>query len=62
MNLQPRDTYEKLEFDKILLLLEEQCNGEMGRTMIRETQPSTKVTHINRMLDEVAAFKQGTEE
>lgn len=62
MNLQPRDTYEKLEFDKILLLLEEQCNGEMGRIMIRETQPSTKVTHINRMLDEVAAFKQGTEE
>ena len=62
MNLQPRDTYEKLEFDKILHLLEEQCNGDMGRTLIRETQPSVKVTHINRMLDEVAEFKQGTDE
>lgn len=62
MNLQPRDTYEKLEFDKILLLLEEQCNGDMGRTLIRETEPSIKVTHINRMLDEVAEFKQGTDE
>ncbi|TXF91814.1 endonuclease MutS2 [Neolewinella aurantiaca] len=62
MNLQPRDTYEKLEFDKILHILEEQCNGEMGRMLIRETQPSVKVTHINRMLDEVAEFKQGTEE
>ena len=62
MNLQPRDTYEKLEFDKILHLLEEQCNGDMGRTLIRQTQPSVKVTHINRMLDEVAEFKQGTDE
>lgn len=60
MNLLPKDTYEKLEFDKVLALLEEKSNGEMGRQIIREMEPSTKVTHINRMLDEVAEFKQGT--
>lgn len=62
MNLLPRDTYEKLEFDKILALLEEQCNGEMGRQLVRDMVPSVKVTHINRWLDEVAEFKQGTAE
>lgn len=60
MNLLPRDTYEKLEFDKILALLEEQCNGDMGRQLVRDMVPSVKVTHINRWLDEVAEFKQGT--
>jgi len=60
MNLLPRDTYEKLEFDKILALLEEQCNGEMGRQLVSDMVPSVKVTHINRWLDEVAEFKQGT--
>jgi len=60
MNLLPKDTYEKLEFDKILALLEEQCNGEMGRQLVRDLVPSVKVTHINRWLDEVAEFKQGT--
>jgi DNA mismatch repair protein MutS2 len=62
MNLQPRDTYEKLEFDKVLKLLEEQCNGEMSRDMVREMKPSTGVRQINRWLDEVDEFKQGTEE
>ena len=60
MNLLPRDTYEKLEFDKILTLLEEQCNGEMGRQLVNDMVPSVKVTYINRWLDEVAEFKQGT--
>ena len=60
MNLLPQDTYEKLEFDKILALLAEQCNGEMGRSLVADLAPSTKVTHVKRMLDEVAEFKQGT--
>jgi DNA mismatch repair protein MutS2 len=60
MNLLPKDAYEKLEFDKIIALLEEQCNGDMGRQIVREMEPSLKVTHIKRMLDEVAEFKQGT--
>jgi len=60
MNLLPRDTYEKLEFDKVLALLEALCNGEMSRRMVRDMAPSTGVREINRRLDEVAEFKQGT--
>lgn len=60
MNLLPKDAYEKLEFDKVVNLLEAQCNGDMGSQLVRDMVPSLKVTHINRMLDEVAEFKQGT--
>ena len=62
MQLLPADTYEKLEFDKVLTLLEAQCNGELGRQAARELTPSVKITEINRWLDEVAEFLQGTEE
>jgi len=62
MTLLPRDTYEKLEFDKILLLLEEKCTGEMGQSFVRNLEPSTSVREINRWLDEVAEFKQGTDD
>ncbi|MFT7120785.1 MAG: DNA mismatch repair protein MutS2 [Neolewinella sp.] len=59
MKLLPRDAYEKLEFDKILVLLEEKCNGELGREIVRDLAPSIKVHEINRWLDEVMEFKQG---
>lgn len=62
MQLLPRDAYEKLEFDKILLLLEEKCSGELGRSIIRDLTPSTKVREVNRWLDEVMEFKQGTDD
>ncbi len=62
MQLLPNDTYEKLEFDRILALLEEQCNGDLGRSYARTLEPSGGVRQINRWLDEVAEFKQGTAE
>ncbi|MCP9235085.1 endonuclease MutS2 [Lewinella sp. JB7] len=62
MQLLPEDTYEKLEFDKVLALLERQCNGEIGRRAARELRPSLKVTEVNRWLDEVLEFRQGTDE
>ena len=62
IQLLPGDTYEKLEFDKVLLLLEAQCQGEMGRAAARELVPTDKVTEINRWLSEVNEFRQGTEE
>ncbi|MEM9260976.1 MAG: endonuclease MutS2, partial [Bacteroidota bacterium] len=60
MKLRPADTYEKLEFDKVLQLLEEKCAGELGRSYARTLEPSTGFHEINRWLDEVAEFKQGT--
>lgn len=46
----------------MLLLLEEKCNGELGRSIVRHLAPSTKVREINRWLDEVMEFKQGTDD
>lgn len=46
----------------MLLLLEEKCNGELGRSIVRDLEPSTKVREINRWLDEVMEFKQGTDD
>ena len=62
MQLLPADTPDKLEFDKVLALLERQCNGDLGRAAALALQPSVKVTEINRWLDEVSEFRQGTEE
>ena len=62
MTLLPKDVYEKLEFDKVLRLLEEKCSGELGRAAARELSPSTGVREIQRWLDEVAEFTQGTDE
>ncbi|MEL7160335.1 MAG: endonuclease MutS2, partial [Bacteroidota bacterium] len=62
MQLLPADTYEKLEFDKIIALLAERCAGEMGRGFAQSLEPSTGVRQINRWLDEVAEFKQGTDD
>ena len=60
MTLLPSDTYEKLEFDKILRLVEANCMGDIGRALIRNLAPSTKFRQVNRWLDEVAEFQQGT--
>ncbi|MBB4077829.1 DNA mismatch repair protein MutS2 [Lewinella aquimaris] len=62
MQLLPEDTFEKLEFDKVLTLLERQCNGEIGRQAARDLMPSVKVTEVNRWLDEVTEYRQGTDE
>ncbi|PPK86664.1 DNA mismatch repair protein MutS2 [Neolewinella xylanilytica] len=62
MQLLPADTLEKLEFDKILALLERHCNGDLGREAALSVTPSTKVTEINQWLDEVTEFRQGTED
>ena len=62
MQLLPGDTYEKLEFDKVLSLLERQCNGEIGRQAARDLVPSTELTVVNQWLNEVAEFRQGTDE
>ena len=62
MQLLPRDAYEKLEFDKILKLIEEKCSGDIGRSLARELVPSVKVRQVNRWLDETMEFKQGTDD
>lgn len=56
MQLQPRDLYEKLEFNKILDLLEAECYGELGKAKVRALSPLTDPSRIQRLLDETAEF------
>jgi len=57
MRLEPRDLYEKLEFDKIIALLEKECYGDLGRDAIRALPVMTDVALIERQLNEVWEYK-----
>jgi len=58
MQLEPRDLYEKLEFDKVLRLVEAECLGELGREEVMKIRPLTRKAKIDRLLREVEEFKR----
>jgi DNA mismatch repair protein MutS2 len=53
MQLEPRDLYEKLEFDKIIELTAKECLGELGASCIAKLTPSSDMSDIDRQLKEV---------
>jgi DNA mismatch repair protein MutS2 len=57
MRLEPKDLCEKLEFDKIISLLENECLGELGRNAIRHLSFLTDVKSIEQRLREVSEYK-----
>lgn len=57
MLLEPKDLYERLEFDKVLELLEQECLGELGREAVQAIQPDTRRGSIEQRLLEVHDFK-----
>ncbi len=57
MQLEPKDLYEKLEFDKVLVLLEKECHGDLGREAVRAMPVMTEVVAIERQLNEVWEYK-----
>jgi DNA mismatch repair protein MutS2 len=57
MQLEPRDLYEKLEFDKIIELTAKECLGELGAARIHAMMPSNKMEEIDRQLKEVDELK-----
>lgn len=57
MLLEPKDLYERLEFDKVLELVEQECLGELGREAVRAMVPDTRLGSIEQRLKEVSAFK-----
>lgn len=61
MLLEPGDLYEKLEFEKIIALLDRYCLGEQGRVRIHELAPVTDLAVINGWLAEVDEFKRTLE-
>lgn len=62
MQLEPKDLYEKLEFDKILHLLEEACLGDLGKAKVQEIKPEVEKVIIERKLGEVNEYKLSIEE
>jgi len=62
MRFIPTDVYEKLEFDKVLELLERQCLGELGVERVRNIEIHHHAFIINTLLDEVFEYKLATEE
>ena len=62
MLLEPSDLYEKLEFDKILELIEEACLGNLGKEKVRLIRPATDKASIEQKLEEVYEFKRSVED
>ena len=57
MQLEPKDLYEKLEFDKVLALLKEYCLGEQGKEAAEKIALEVEPFLIERKLKEVDEFK-----
>ncbi len=57
MLLEPKDLFEKLEFDKILELLESNCLGKLGKIAVQNLELFTEITVISRLLFEVDEYK-----
>jgi DNA mismatch repair protein MutS2 len=57
MRLEPNNLLEKLEYDKIIALLDRECLGELGRAAIHRLPFMTDVAEIERKLKEVNEYK-----
>ncbi len=62
IQLVPNDLFQKLEFDKILELLVENCLGELGKEAIKNQAIFTDKVTIERLLKEVNEYKFSIEE
>jgi DNA mismatch repair protein MutS2 len=61
MRLEPKDLFEKLEFDKVIGLVEAECLGELGQLQARKIQPLNHREDIIDRLKEVAEYKRSVE-
>ena len=61
MDLQPRDLYEKLEFDKVIALLERECSGELGVAYFENLRPESDLKSIEKKLKETKELKLALE-
>lgn len=61
MNFEPRDVFQKLEFDKILDLLEKEALTPMAAGELQALKPSTSFVQIDLLLRETREFKLALE-
>ncbi len=57
MQFEPKDIFEKLEFDKVKELLVKECLGDLGKEEINSLRLSTDANRIKRQLEEVLEYK-----
>lgn len=57
MKFEPKDVFRKLEFDKVLDLLEKEALTPMAAAQLREVSPSTDFATIDRSLREIREYK-----
>lgn len=62
MQLAPKDLYQKLEFDKVLDLLERECLGVLGKEAAANIEIETSVQLIRKKLNETEEFKRSLED
>jgi DNA mismatch repair protein MutS2 len=61
MNFEPKDVFRKLEFDKVLDLLEKEALTPMAAEQLRQVAPSTDFVAIDLQLREAREFKLALE-
>ena len=61
MNFEPKDVFRKLEFDKILDLLEKEALTPMAAEVLRDISPNTSFAEIDLALRETRDFKLALE-
>ncbi len=57
MKGQPKDLFAKLEFDKVLDLVRQECLGELGKDRVLAVAPETELFLIERRLQETVEYK-----
>lgn len=57
MVLEPRDLFEKLEFDKVIRLVEQSCLGELGKQAVLDIQPAYDIDSIEQLLRQTHEMK-----
>ena len=59
MEFIPKDIYEKLEFNKVIVLLQNECLGEAAKEKLSRLRPETLRFMIEQRLKEVHELKEG---
>lgn len=58
MEIYPKDLFDKLEFNKLLQLISNECQGETGRERVLNATISTDKLEIDRWLNETDEYKK----
>lgn len=61
MRLEPKDIFHRLEFDKVLELVAQECQGELARQSAFSIKPGTNLERIEQKLKEVREMRRSVD-